>query len=234
MKIPKLVKITSAGPIYKVSQPAQINEKMIDSIAWPKGDYYRNFMFSQVTLNPVKPLKFKVSKRYIQMLSCFSPRSGITTMPPPAYMPGIIAREPKNLKELVRLNRLAHTALLKRLGKRANISARKDYALFEKTYLPKAKALLFFKDSRFAGILVHFSRTGLFGDKQDYIAWHDRFIGLSPKEIKAAQYQLALWLKKTTRRRISVFLTPGKNEMYKFFGKLGFVTSRVLFEKVQD
>lgn len=233
MKSLKPFKITSAGPIYKVPQASLVNQKLIDSISWPKEDYYRNFMFKQVKLNPLKPLRFNVSRKYIQMLSCFSPRAGIK-VPPATHMPGIVAREPRNLKELIRFNRLAHAILLKRLGKRVNISARKDYALYEKSFLPKAKALLFFKDKDFSGILVHFARTGLFGDKQDYIAWHDRFVGLSPKEILAAQYQLALWLKKTTRRRISVFLTPSNNDMYKFFGKLGFVTSRVLFEKPQD
>ena len=216
--------------VYKVGDASLIDQKLIDSVDWPEANPYCAFIIKRIPLSPAKPLKFKISRRYYQMLYCFSPKSGIKipTQPPLA---GITARPPKNLAELVRMSYQEKVKLLKQEGKKAGYSVRNDWKEYKNKFLPKAKALLFFRGKRFLTHAACFRRRNIYGDMETYMSWHPKFDGLTPAEIRSMLYQEAIWLKKINKDRVSRFCMSKVDRAYKFLAEMGFETDRVLLER---
>lgn len=146
-------------------------------------------------------------------------------------MAGITARPPKNLAELVRLSYLEKMKLLRREGKKAGYSVRHDWELYKKKFLPKAKALIFFKKGKFLTLAVYFRRKNIYGEMENYISWHPKLKDLAPAEARSVQYQEAVWLSKSGKYRVSSFCMAKVDAYYKFVASLGFETDRVVFER---
>lgn len=216
--------------VYKAGDGAVIDQKLLDSVDWPQKNPYCSFIIKRVPLNPARPLRFAVSNKYAQMLYCFYPKSGIKLHPPPATT-GITARPPKSLAELVRVSYLEKVKLLKLEGKKAGYSVRHDWQVYKTKFLPKAKALLFFKGEKFQTLCVCFRRRNIYGEMESYISWHPKLGGLTPAEARSVRYQEALWLKKHEKGRVSGFSMAKGDANYKFLAALGFETDRVVFER---
>jgi len=219
------------GNTYKVGDRSAIDQTLLDSLDLPKDKPYCGFIFKRVPLKSLKPLRFKVSTKYHQMFYCFSPESGVKLPPEPAAA-GITSRLPKNLAELVRYTRLEHRELIKREGKKAGYSARHDLEDYVKKFLPKAKALLFFKKGKFLTHGAYFKRKNMYGFTDNYMSWHPKLEGLTPAERRSINYQEAVWLKNSGKHRVSLFNSAKMDAYYRFFADMDFQTDRVLFERI--
>lgn len=225
-----LYKRVPRSNVYKVGDPSVINQELIDSVNWPEGDPYCGFIFKRTLLDPSRPLKFRVSKKYAQMLYCFSAGAGIK-LPPQPSSAGITSRPPKNLAELVRLSYLEKTRLLRKEGRRAGYSVRNDWEIYKKKFLPKAKALLFFKNGKFLTLAVYFRRKNICGNIENYISWHPKLSGFTQAEVRSVRYQEAAWLRKCGKGRVSGYCITTVDENYRFLASMGFATDRVVFER---
>lgn len=230
MKKISLFKSTPRVDWYKVPGPGAVDQKLIDSLDWPVEKPYVCFIFPRTKLDPAKPLRFKVSRKYMGNVRVFTPARTLKLPPEPASLAGITVRPPKSLAELKRVNRLDHAAHLKRDGKKAGYSAWNEYKAYEKTFMPKATALMFFRKGKFFGLAVHFPHDIFNVGKRDHLGWHVSFKGLNPAERRSAEYQQALWLKKTARRGLTLSL--GDGESYKFFARMGLTADRIGYERL--
>lgn len=228
----KPFKSTPLGDHYKVKSPSQVTQKLIKSVDWAEDKPYLSFAFPMRKLSPSKPLRFKVSGKYLKTIHCFVGKSGVKIPPVPRSMAGITTRPPKSLAELKRLNRLDHKAHLKSQGKKAGYSAWHDYKVYEKEYMPHASALVYFRKGKFIGLTVHFKAKTLMNGIKDHLGWHLDYSFFTPAERRSAEYQEALWLKKTAKRGISMRIDPAPDAYYKFFSRLGISANRVIFERL--
>ncbi len=226
----KPIKRTPRGDWYSVERPGLVDQKLLNSLDWPVDKPYMTFIFPKQKVNPAKPPRFKVSRKYLNFIRCFAVPKAIKLPAEPASLAGIVVRPPKNLAELKRINRQDHKAHLKKAGKKAGYSVWNEYKFYEKEYMPKASALLYFRKGKFFGLSVHFPCKVFKAGTKDHLGWHVSFKGLTQAERRSAEYQQALWLNKTTRCGLSLSLSPG--ESYKFFAGLGLTTDRVTFERL--
>jgi hypothetical protein len=232
MKTLKPLAVTPRGDWYRVKGPADIDQKLLDSIDWPKDKPYLNFVFPKQKLSAAKPLRFKLSGKYLVSINCVAGARGIKIPPMPSSIAGIATRPPENLAELKRLNKLDHKEVLRKEGKEAGYSVWHDYKRYEEEIMPKAKALLFYRKGKFSGLAVHFKSEFFSIGKCDHLGWHSDFKGYTPAERRSAEYQQALWMKKTAKRGLSVLLDPVPGPYYKFIAGLGLVLGRVRVERL--
>jgi hypothetical protein len=122
--------------------------------------------------------------------------------------------------------------VLRKEGKKAGYSAWNEYKRYEKELMPTAKALLFYRKEKFAGLAVHFKSDIFFMGKCDHLGWHTGFEGFTPAERRSAEYQQALWMKKTAKRGLSVLTDFTAGSYYRFLAGLGLVTGRVRVERL--
>lgn len=232
MKILRPLKVTTRGDWYRVKSAADVNQKLLDSIYWPKDKPYLNFVFPEQKISVAKPLRLKVSRKHIVSINCISNGKGIKVPPLPSSFAGIVTRPPKDLAEFKRLNKMDHKEVLRKEGKKAGYSVWNEYKRYEKEIIPKAKALLFYRKGKFSGLAVHF-RSEIFSiGTRDHLGWHAGFEGFTAAERRSAEYQQALWMKKTAKRGLSVLLAPVPDAYYKFIANLGLVVGRVSVERL--
>jgi hypothetical protein len=232
MKALKPIKITPRGDWYRVKSPADINQKLLDSVDWPKDKPYLNFIFPKQKVSAAKPLRFKVSRKNLVSVNCVATGRGIKVPPKPASLAGIVTRPPKDLAEFKRLNKLDHKEVLRKEGKKAGYGVWNDYKRYEKELMPIAKALLFYRKGKFAGLAVHFKSDIFSIGKCDHLGWHAGFEGFTPAARRSAEYQQALWMKKTAKRGLSVLTDLPLGPYFKFLAGLGLVTGRVRLERL--
>lgn len=231
MKILRPLKVTPRGDWYRVKSPADVNQKLLDSIDWPKDKPYLNFLFPKQKISAAKPLRFKVPRKYIMSVHCISGGRGIKVPPEPSSLAGIVTRPPKNLAEFKRLNKMEHKEVLRKEGKKAGYSVWNEYKRYEKEIMPRAKALLFYRKGKFSGLAVHFKSEIFSIGTRDHLGWHAGFEGFTAAERRSAEYQQALWMKKTAKRGLSVLMDPVPCPYYKFIANLGLVVGRVCVER---
>ena len=232
MKALKPIKITASGDWYRVKGPADVNQKLLDSIDWPKNKPYLNFVFPKKKFNVAKPLRLKVSGKYLVALHCVSDGRGIKVPPAPSSLAGIETRAPRSLAEFKRLNKMEYKETLRKEGKEAGYSVWHDYKRYEKEIMPTAKALLFYRKGKFSGLAVLFKSKIFLVGTRDHLGWHAGFEGFTPAERRSAEYQQALWMKKTAKRGLSILtdLTPGP--YYRFISGLGLYIGRARVERL--
>jgi len=232
MKELKPIKVTARGDWYRVKGPADVNQKLVDSIDWPKDKPYLNFVFPKQKISAAKPIRLKVSRKYLVSINTISGAGGIKVPPKPSSLAGIVTRPPKDLAELKRLNKMDQKEVLRKEGKKAGYSVWNDYKRYEQEIMPKAKALLFYRKGKFSGLAVHFKSEIFSLGTCDHLGWNPGFEGFTAAERRSAEYQQALWMKKTAKRGLSVILDPVPNQHYKFIAGLGQVVGRVRMERL--
>ncbi len=232
MEIMKPFKVTPRGDWYRIKGPAELDQKLLDSINWPKEKPFINFVFAPQKMDAAKVLRFKLSRKYLASINCVAGGRGVKVPAKPATLAGIEVRPPKDLAELKRLNRMDHARLLKEEGKKAGYSAWNDYKLYENEIMPKAKALVFYRKGKFAGLAVHFKSDIPVLGCVDHLGWHSAFKKFTPAERRSAEYQQALWMKKTATHGLSVLLDSVPGPYYKFIAGLGLYAARVRVERM--
>jgi hypothetical protein len=232
MKTLKPVKVTPRGDWYRVNNPSDIDQKLLDSINWPEDKPYLNFIFPKQKMSAAKPLRLKLPKKYLVAVNCMSGGRGIKVPPKPSSLAGIATRPPKDLAEFRRLNKMELKELLRKEGKKAGYSVWNDYKLYEKETMPKAKALLFYRKGKFTGLAVHFKSKIFSIGTCDHLGWHSDFKGFTPAERRSAEYQQALWLRKTVKHGFSVFGDTVLGPYDKYIASLGLVIGRVRIERL--
>lgn len=231
MKAMKPVRVTARGDWYMIKGPAEL-KRALSAIEWPKEKPFMNFIFPKVALRAIKKQSLRLPRNYMMSINCEEGRGGIKVPPLPSSFAGIETRPPKNLSEYKRLNRLELKQLLKKEGKRAGYSPWNDYKTYEKEVMPKAKALLFFRKGKFAGLAAHFKSDIPYIGVCDHLGWHSDFKGFSPAERRSAEYQQALWMKNTAKRGLSVFSGGLTGKHYNFLLGLGLYVRRIRLERI--
>jgi len=230
MKKLKPYNVAPDGLLYKVRKLSEVSQKLIDVVGWDEKHIRIGFDFKPMPL-PAKPPQVRVSRKYSSRLACYSPGLGLKTAGKPCQAPGIEARPPKSLSELKKTLRISYRTYVKQWGKLTPTGLIRNYSKYEREYPKKITALLIFKKGRLAGVVHHIKTVGVLRDKQNLITWYALVPGLTAGERAAANYLAALWLKKTTSRRISTLVELFERDSFKFFSGLGFITRRIIFER---
>ena len=227
----KPYKITKTSILYRVKTLAQVTQGLVSSVEWPADKQLLCFDFKSVKLNPAKSPKFKVSSKYCHRIACYSPSPGLMNPGRPCPPAGVSVRAPKSLVELRQLSKKHFFRYWRLWGDKVGANFTEGYPEYHRDWLPKVKALVVVKDGKDVGLYTHTPITGVAGKRLDNMCWHSLLPGLSKAERASAHYQAALWLKATTKLKISVVFSLVDRESYEFFSGIGFSTCRAIFSR---
>ncbi len=226
----KPYRVTKAGPVYRVNDIKKINRKLFESLEWPKDAPWLTIDFPPTAMTKGRIPKFGLPAAYNPIVNCYSVGKRIK-LPAAAEAKSVSVRPAASIAENLRVYRAACGHYLKAWGKKLGPAFRRNAESYVDKYLPDNKALIVFKNGVPCGLYSYLPYKSDSKNICNHVTWHNLFPGLSLAEKSAAKYQAAVWLKKTSKRPISVSLDTFEKEYFDFFAGLGLRMFRLLVER---
>ncbi len=223
-------RIKDAAVLYKINDVSGLNNKLIESVDWPENIPMLGFEFKPVAVDK-KPFRVKLSSKYSISVTYCSKGKGLKNIGKSVSQAGIDIRTPKSFSELKRVCKLIADDYYVIGGKYVTNNFKKGSKDFVVNNLKKTRSIIITKNREYVGLFSIFGIKGLSGEKHDLMAWHNLISGLSTAERNSAYYQAAKWMKKTTDKKVFVYVHNFDSASRQFFTGLGFRPYRVIIER---
>ena len=218
--------------MYKIDDISKLNNKLIESIEWPKDISALAFDFKSAQLDKKKTFSIKVSPKYGGRVAYRSQGKGLKNIGESVPQAGIELRAPKNFAELERVQKKVTNYYYKLGGKYVTAEFKKLGKEYLKKYLKKANPIIIVKGKKIVGLFAILTDKGADGKVYNVMAWHNLLPGLSTMERKSAYYQAAKWIKENTTKQIAVVVDNFDPASRKFFIGLGFKPYRIIITRL--